>query len=315
MLEKQRLLVKYRALNCVDKLKQIFRRDTTLLNNMSAESLKQQMQKKCNYVCDDAIVMNIWLALNLKKPLLVEGPPGCGKTELAKVLSVIFESPLIRLQCYDGIDDTKSLYEWNYQKQIIDIQRGAKDNIFSEDYLLERPILSAIRSAQTPILLIDEIDKTDEEFEANLLEVLSDFQVSIPELGTVVATNIPPVILTSNGIRELGDALRRRCIYLYLDYPTIDKEATILMRKVRGLNPKTALDVSMAMNLIRSEIKLFKQPSISESLDLAQALVNIKKPNIDSELINQLSTLFIKNKEDLDKFQGKGGGKWLLEKV
>lgn len=309
--------VKYNAWDFWDRLRgrRYIGGDGTLLEDMTVERLKHAMESRCKYVCSDEIAMNIWLALSLQKPLLVEGPPGGGKTELAKVLSTIFDLPLVRLQCYDGIDDTKALYEWNYQKQIIDIQMGAREGIFGPEYLLERPILTAIRSNETPVLLIDEIDKTDDEFEANLLEVLSDFQVSIPELGTIIAQRIPPVILTSNGVRELGDALRRRCVYLYLDYPTVDKEATILMKKVVGLKPKTAYDISLSMNLIRNEVKLFKQPSVSESLDLAQALVNIRKANVDVVILNQLATIFIKNKEDLDKFHDKGGAEWVLQKI
>lgn len=311
------LYLKYKTLDILDRIKKTkwLGGEATLLGSMTAENMQHIMESRCNYVCDDSIAMNIWMALSLQKPLLVEGPPGGGKTELAKVIAMIFDAPLIRLQCYDGIDDTKALYEWNYQKQLIDIQMGVTEDIFGEKYLLNRPILSALRSEKMPVLLIDEIDKTDDEFEANLLEVLSDFQVSIPELGTITAKRIPPVILTSNGVRELGDALRRRCVYLYLDYPTIDKEATILMRKIRGLRPKTSIQIAASMSVIRSNIKLFKQPSVSESLDLAQSMVNLREVDISAPLLDQLATIFLKNKEDLDKFYTAGGATWVLSQI
>ncbi len=287
-----------------------------MINELNPDTLKDTMETRCKYVCSADIAMNIYVALALGKPLLVEGPPGCGKTELAKVLSTIFNTKLIRLQCYDGIDATHALYEWNYQKQILDIQRGKGDgNIFGEDYLLERPLLQALREEPTPVLLIDEVDKVDQEFEAHLLEILSDFQVSIPEYGTVIAKKIPPVILTSNGVRDLGDALRRRCVYLWVGFPTIDKEATILMKKTDTLRPNTALQIARIMSVIRNEVNLLKQPSVSESLDLAAALTNMGIRKIESPLLDQLTTLFLKNREDLDKMQERGGAKWLLERA
>ncbi|NMA51800.1 MAG: MoxR family ATPase, partial [Peptococcaceae bacterium] len=177
---------------------------------MNPQSLKEKMLSECSYITSDEEAFVIYMALELQKPLLVEGPPGSGKTEIAKVLSTILGADLIRLQCYEGLDEGKALYEWNYQKQILDIQRKTEKDIFGSDYLLPRPLLSAIQAKETPILLIDEIDKVDTEFEAFLMEVLSDFQVSIPEYGTVKAVEPPPVVLTSNAVRDLGDALRRR---------------------------------------------------------------------------------------------------------
>lgn len=277
--------------------------------------LKVEMERQCKYVCDDSVVMNIWVALSLQKPLLIEGPAGGGKTELAKVLATVFQTPLIRLQCYDGIDDTKALYEWNYQKQIIDIQRGIETDPFSAPYLLSRPILRALQSEDRSVLLIDEIDKTDEEFEANLLEVLSDFQVSIPEYGTVTANVIPPVILTSNANRDLSDALRRRCVYMWLDYPSVDKEATILMKKVQGIRPNLAFGIASSMSLIRNNVRLIKQPSVSESLDLANAFTHLQLRELSSASLNQLLPVFIKNKEDLDKMKERGGGEWILQNI
>lgn len=284
---------------------------------MDPKDLKDAMEEMCHYICSEEIALNIWIALHLQKPLLVEGPPGCGKTALAGVLSEIFGMNLIRLQCYEGVGAEQALYEWNYSRQILDIQRGCGGNPFSEEYLLERPLLQALRAQEKQILLIDEIDKADEEFEAFLLEILSDFQVSIPELGTIKAERgrIPIVILTSNTVRDLGDALRRRCVYLWIDFPSVEKEAMILMKKVKGIHPSLALSVSRAMQVIRNELNLIKQPSVSESLDLASALVAMQQDHLDANWLDRLSALFIKNKEDMDKMMQKGGGKWVFKRA
>jgi MoxR-like ATPase len=275
------------------------------------------MKEKCSYFCSEEIAVNIWTALQLGKPMLVEGPPGCGKTSLAGVLSTVFDMDLIRLQCYEGVGAEQALYEWNYSKQILDIQRGCGANPFSEEYLLERPLLRALRSATRQILLIDEIDKADEEFEAFLLEILSDFQISIPELGTIKAEpeHRPLVLLTSNTTRDLGDALRRRCVYLWIDFPSVETESNILLEKVEEIEPSLALSISRAMRIIRDELQLIKQPSISESLDLASALVAMQQTRLDAAWLDRLSALFIKNKEDLDKLAQKGGGRWVLERA
>lgn len=286
-----------------------------VISTMTPQSLRERMWSECSYICSDEEAFTMYMSLELGKPLLIEGPPGSGKTEVAKVMATILKTDLIRLQCYEGLDEGKALYEWNYQKQILDIQKGGKGNVFGADYLLPRPLLSAIQAKQTPVLLIDEIDKVEPEFEAFLMEVLSDFQVSIPEFGTVKARTHPPVILTSNAVRDLGDALRRRCVYLYLDFPTMNREATILMRKVRGLRPGLALQIARAIYLLREDLELLKQPSISESLDLAQAAVNIKQASLDPIFLNQLHSLFLKTREDQEQFRKKGGGKWLCKSL
>ncbi|TEB14740.1 Holliday junction ATP-dependent DNA helicase RuvB [Pelotomaculum sp. FP] len=286
-----------------------------LISQMTPQSLKERMLKECSYICSDEEAFTVYMALGLGKPLLVEGPPGSGKTEVAKVLATLLDAELIRLQCYEGLDEGKALYEWNYQKQILDIQRGGKNDVFGADYLLPRPLLSAIQAEKTPVLLIDEIDKVDPEFEAFLMEILSDFQVSIPEFGTVKAASHPPVILTSNAVRDLGDALRRRCVYLYIDFPTMNREATILMRKVDGLRPALALQIARTMHLLRVELQLLKPPSISESLDLAQSAVNIKLPALEPTFLNTLNSLFLKTREDQESFRKKGGGKWVCKNL
>ena len=273
------------------------------------------MLKKCSYICSDDEAFTIYMALELGKPLLVEGPPGSGKTEVAKVLASLLDAELIRLQCYEGLDEGKALYEWNYQKQILDIQKGGKKDVFGADYLIPRPLLYAIQAKKTPVLLIDEIDKVDPEFEAFLMEILSDFQVSIPEFGTVKAQTRPPVILTSNAVRDLGDALRRRCVYLYIDYPSMNREATILMKKVTGMRPYLALEIARTMYLLRKELQLIKPPSVSESLDLAQAAVTMGKYGLDPLFLNQLNSLFLKTREDQETFRKKGGGKWVCKNL
>jgi MoxR-like ATPase len=278
---------------------------------LSGPSLREEMLNRCSYICSDEEASTVFMALQLKKPLLVEGPPGSGKTEIAKVLSTLFDAELIRLQCYEGLDEGKALYEWNYQKQILDIQKKTEADVFSAGYLLPRPLLMAIQAEKPPILLIDEIDKVDPEFEAFLMEILSDFQVSIPEFGTVKAKTPPIVIITSNAVRDLGDALRRRCVYLYLDFPSMNREASILMKKVPGMRPGLALTIARMMFILRDEIKLLKPPSISESLDLASALAGQDAGSLDAGALNRLMSLYIKTKEDMDSFSKRGGGKWL----
>ncbi|MDS1028965.1 MoxR family ATPase [Bacillota bacterium LX-D] len=273
------------------------------------------------YISEDEINMAVFLALNLEKPLLITGAPGVGKTELAKVLSKIFQTELIRLQCYEGLDESKALYEWNYQKQLLSIQLGKEQgankieqDLFSENYLLPRPLLKALRAEQKPVLLIDEIDKTDEEFEAFLLEILSDFQVSIPELGTVRANQIPIVVLTSNAERELSDGLKRRCIYLNIDYPRIDKELAILNAKVPGIDRRLAQEVAKAVQLVRS-LEIQKKPSIAETIDWAKALVLLGAENLTPNLVEKTTNLLLKDKHDVDNFNRDMGSRCLCSKV
>ncbi|KJS21952.1 MAG: ATPase [Clostridiaceae bacterium BRH_c20a] len=264
-----------------------------------------------DYICDDEVIMNVYLAIKLQKPLLVTGAPGVGKTEIAKVLSRIFQTDLIRLQCYEGLDENKALYEWNYQKQLLHIQINKEreqlseleTGIFSKDYLLERPLLKAILTEKRSVLLIDEIDKTDEEFEAFLFEVLSDFQVSIPELGTIAAKQIPIVILTSNGERDLSDGLKRRCLFLYIGYPTLEKELQIIRAKVPGIAERLAGDIASAVYIIRQKLNLRKKPAISETLDWARALEALMAVNLDQDLIDKTLNVVLKDKQDLDTFR------------
>ncbi|MGF7185101.1 MoxR-like ATPase [Desulfitispora alkaliphila] len=269
------------------------------------------------YIGEEEIIVTVYLAVKLNKPLLITGAPGVGKTEIAKVLSNIFDTELIRLQCYEGLDENKALYEWNYQKQLLKIQMSADNNnslekdIFSYKYLLERPLLQAIRAEKRAVLLIDEIDKTDHEFEAFLYEVLSDFQVSIPELGTVQARQVPIVILTSNGDRELSDGLKRRCIFLYIDYPDIEKEVRILRTKVPDVGEKLSLQIARATNLLRS-IDLAKAPSISETLDWARALIDLETKSLDESAVTNTLNLLLKDKSDQDKFKAELGVKKLV---
>src|SRR6201993_947790 len=248
--------------------------------NMKNRDEIAQALARSGYIADSELATAISLMQLLKRPLLLEGEAGVGKTEVAKALASVHATELIRLQCYEGLDQSSALYEWNYQRQLLAIQahRGAdsiEDQIFSEKYLLDRPPLAAIRRPTPPVLLIDEIDRADDEFEAFLLELLSDFQVSIPELGTVKATAIPHVVLTSNGTRELSDALRRRCLYHYVDYPDVDREARIIMARVRGANASLSLQVARMVESVRKE-ELRKIPGVAETLDWAAALVGLE---------------------------------------
>ena len=246
---------------------------------MDFETLKQRISRE-NYICDDSLATVLYVALTLGRPLLIEGAAGVGKTEVAKVMAAVLDRELVRLQCYEGLDESKALYEWNYQKQLLAIQlhmgSGDRDrltkSLFSDDYLLERPLLRSIRSEKPVVLLIDEIDKADEEFEAFLLELLSEMQVSIPEIGTVRARSLPFVVLTSNRTRPLSDALRRRCAYLYIDYPTMEKELAILRAKLPHVDDRLCAQVAVALQKLRANDAILKKPSIAEALDWAAAL-------------------------------------------
>ena len=274
------------------------------------------------YICEDEVVLTMFLALKLQKPLLVEGAPGVGKTEIAKVLSRVFDTELIRLQCYEGLDENKALYEWNYQRQLLKIQilkeSGCTDiekDLFGEEYLLERPLLKAIRAERQVVLLIDEVDKTDQEFEAFLFEVLSDFQVSIPELGTIVARRIPIVVLTSNAERDLSDGLRRRCVFLFLDYPSVEKETRILQVKVPEAGPRLAREVAQAVHVIRTGLDLRKKPAIAETIDWARALVALQAEGLGPEAVGRTLNVVLKNREDLETFHRQMGVDGLVARL
>jgi MoxR-like ATPase len=245
----------------------------------------------------------------LQRPLLVEGDAGVGKTEIARALSRTFDCPLIRFQCYEGLDVNSAVYEWNYQHQLLSIKIQESQNlsttdkdIFSPEFLLKRPLLEAISLPQSPVLLIDEIDRADEEFEAFLLEVLSDFQISIPELGTITATSIPHVILTSNGTRELSDALRRRCLYYYVDYPDFEKELRIVRKRLPDINRQLSSQIVECIQSFR-KMDLRKKPGIGETLDWAAALIQLDVENLnnDPELIMGSLVCVLKTREDRDQ--------------
>ena len=280
---------------------------------MRAEIEKiQQMMEDANYVTDPAIATSVHLAMTLKKPLLIEGHAGVGKTEVAKVMSRMLDAKLIRLQCYEGLDAAQALYEWNYPKQLLHIKleestthtlREKEATIFSEPFLIRRPLLQAIgQDGKPPVLLIDEVDRADEEFEAFLLEVLSEFQVTIPEIGTIRATHPPYVILTSNRVRELSDALRRHCLYLWIDFPGFDKEVRIVMRKVPGVNEALARQISRFMESLRT-IRLAKVPGVAETLDWAQALASLHADHLDEELVLETLGCVLKDADDVKRFK------------
>jgi MoxR-like ATPase len=269
--------------------------------------------RRARYLTTPAVETTLYLALVLEKPLLIEGPAGAGKTEIGKVLAEILHSDLVRLQCYEGLDEAKSLYEWNYQKQLLRIQADREQgrswddvttHIFSHEYLLERPLLRAIAAPRKVVLLIDEVDKADEEFEAFLLEVLSDFQVSIPELGTIAASHRPVVVLTSNRTRELSEALKRRCLYLFLDFPGLEIEREIVSLKVPELDARLRDQVARFVNNLR-KLDLRKAPSIAETLDWARALRALGITELDSGAVRKTLNVILKHEEDLRKIEGK----------
>jgi MoxR-like ATPase len=260
------------------------------------------------YVADRDIATALWLMDYLKRPLLIEGEAGVGKTEVAKALAAVHEAELIRLQCYEGLDQNAALYEWNYQRQLLAIKareqagedsNAIEEHIFSERYLLERPLLAAIRRLNPPVLLIDEVDRADEEFEAFLLELLSDFQVSIPELGTIKATSIPRVVLTSNGTREISDALRRRCLYHYMDFPDVDREARIILVRVPTIDNALASQIAHVVAAIRKE-DLRKVPGVAETLDWAATLAGLEIHDLraEPEAVYETMMCLLKTQED-----------------
>ena len=274
---------------------------------MNLEELKRKMDKE-HYIYDDTLSTVLYVALQLGRPLLIEGAAGVGKTEVAKVMAAALDRELVRLQCYEGLDESKALYEWNYQKQLLSIQvnMNAQDrdsltkSLFSDEYLLERPLLQSIRSEKPVVLLIDEIDKADEEFEAFLLELLSEMQVTIPEIGTVKAKSIPFVVLTSNRARPLSEALRRRCAYLYIEYPDMNKELAILRAKLPHVDDRLCAQVALAVQKLRSNEMILKKPSIAETLDWAAALDALGIRELTPDALRQTAGFVLKNNEDLD---------------
>ena len=273
---------------------------------MDITTLKAKMDET-RYIYDDTMAAVLAVALELGRPLLVEGAAGVGKTEIATVMAAVLDRDLVRLQCYEGLDESKALYEWNYQKQLLSIQvnmnSGDKDaltrSLFSDEYLLERPLLKSIRSEKPVVLLIDEIDKADEEFEAFLLELLSDMQVSIPEIGTIKARTTPFVVLTSNRARPLSEALRRRCAYLHIDYPTMEKELAILRAKLPHVDDKLCAQVAVATCKLRSHESILKKPSIAEALDWAAALDALGVRELTPDALRRTAGFVLKNNDDI----------------
>jgi MoxR-like ATPase len=272
------------------------------------QSMLEAMES-VGYIADEAIATALFLAREMRKPLLVEGEAGGGKTELAKVFARLLDTELIRLQCYEGLDVNTALYEWNYPRQLLRVRMAEQDGrpasevehlIFDRAYLLERPLLRAItRRDGPPVLLVDEIDRADDGFEAFLLEVLSDFQVTIPELGTIRAEHIPYVVLTSNRSREIGDALRRRCLYLYVEHPALEKEVRILRARVPGASEQLARQIGRVMQTLRRR-RLSKAPGVAESIDWAQALVRLHRQSLEADIVAETLGCFLKDRHDIE---------------
>jgi MoxR-like ATPase len=278
----------------------------------------QELMEAADYVTDAPVATSVHLAMRLRKPLLIEGPAGVGKTEVAKVMARMLGTNLIRLQCYEGLDASTALYEWNYQKQLLHIKLeegghndrpiGEKEHeIFSEPFLLRRPLLQAItQETQAPVLLVDEVDRVDEEFEAFMLEIFSEWQITIPEVGTIKATHPPHVVLTSNRTRELSDALRRRCLYLWIDYPTLEKESRIIERKVPGVDARLTREIAKFMETLR-HVRLAKVPGVAETLDWAQALMSLHADHLDAGLVDETLGCILKDADDLKRFRAEVG--------
>lgn len=273
---------------------------------MTRDELKEKLDET-KYVYDEQMLTVLYVALALGRPLLIEGAAGVGKTEVAKVMASALGRELVRLQCYEGLDESKALYEWNYQKQLLTIQVNEKEtnrqaltqSLFSEEFLLERPLLKSIRSEKPVVLLIDEIDKADEEFEAFLLELLSEMQVTIPEIGTVQAKSVPLVVLTSNRARPLSEALRRRCAYLHIDYPDLEKELSILRKKLPNVEDRLRVQVAQTVQKLRSMEELLKKPSIAETLDWAAALDALGVRELTPDALRDTVGFVLKNEEDI----------------
>ena len=284
---------------------------------MTIDELRKKLDET-SYVYDDNMLTVLYVALTLGRPLLIEGAAGVGKTEVAKVMAQALGRDLVRLQCYEGLDESKALYEWNYQKQLLAIQVNRQEDrdaltrsLFSDEYLLERPLLKSIRSEKPVVLLIDEIDKADEEFEAFLLEMLSEMQVTVPEVGTIRAKTVPFVVLTSNRARPLSEALRRRCAYLYIDYPDFDKELAILREKLPHVDDRLAAQVALAVQKLRTQDAILKKPSIAETLDWAAALEALGIRELTPDALRLTGGFLLKNNEDLELLNSEGLAKEL----
>lgn len=279
----------------------------------SVEAVSQALAQQ-DYIADIGLSTSLFLALKMGKALFLEGEPGVGKTEIAKVLSRLLDTPLIRLQCYEGLDINHAVYEWNYPRQLLEIQaiqrpadpaHSPTDDIFTEKFLLKRPLLQAIDSSHetTPVLLIDELDRADEEFESFLLELLSDFQITIPEIGTIRAEHTPIVVITSNRTREIHDALKRRCIYYWIDYPSREKEIEIVRLKVPGIAERLAQQVVDFVQAIREQ-ELYKLPGVAETLDWAEALGHLNRTQLDPATVEATLGIILKYQDDIDKVRG-----------
>ena len=272
----------------------------------------QKLLAEQGYISEPSIVMSVFLAIKLQKPLLIEGPAGVGKTEIAKVMAKALDTDLIRLQCYEGLDATHALYEWNYQQQLLHLKIEERDpsvskekveeSLFNERFLMKRPLLQAITQAKSPVLLIDEIDRSDEEFESFLLEILSDWQITIPEIGTIKATHKPYVVVTGNRMRELSEALRRRCLYLYIGYPDFEKELAIVKSKVPEIDERLGRQICAFMHEIR-QMKLDKTPGVAETLDWAQALTALHFDYLDKQIVEDTLGVILKDWQDVRHVQ------------